>query len=297
MLKEKSRNLMKMLASTDKCACLVGANAEGRNFYKKMTDSLQGERIGIWIDKKYNFFKLCGLNILPPKEIPHCRFDCIIVAGGFNKRFAEDLINEYSLTKLPCYCIEKDADEEMVDFEYPNIHYTDEKVSEDELEYINPIELVNENRLDIVIRYIAAKEILNREASCGVQMYKLLSLSMNDGEEFTRPFTTCAYFSAYESKKGFETFYNEFIKLSDSMKRNGFLMNHFIPISEKGGVINGSHRLAMAMALGKKVYIKRYIGFGEPFMKFDKDDLARIGCTDKQIQLVLMTYNKLKYQN
>lgn len=286
-------NLIAQLSRTQSRCLLIGATPVGRVVYKALSARAAANPIVCWTDKKYHFFTLCGLPISLPEEIKNIEVDMVIIAGNVNKPYALQIINVFQLNTLPCYLL-SGGEEQLEDFEYPNPHYTDEPVDEVRLHLVHPVQFITEGRLDLVIRYLACQEILDNAPAEGVRLYEMLTMSMNNGEEYVRPFTTCAYFSAYESKKGFDAFYRSFRDLIASMSEKGFLKEHFIPVSEKWGVINGAHRLACALALNKKVYVKRYIGFGEPFLTFDIAALKRIGCTEEQIALVLDAYNNLK---
>lgn len=286
-------NLIAQLSKTQSRCLLIGATPVGRVVYKALSERTAANPIVCWTDKKYNFFTLCGLPISLPEKIKSIEVDTVIIAGNVSKPYALQLMKEFHLDHVPCYLL-SGGEEQLEDFDYPNLHYTDETMDESSLHLVHPVQLINEGRLDIVIRYLACQEILANAPAEGVRLYEMLILSMNDGEEYVRPFTTCAYFSTYESKKGFDAFYRSFRKLIASMSEKGFLKEHFIPVSENWGVINGAHRLACALVLNKKVYVKRYIGFGEPFLTFDVDALKRIGYTEEQIAVVLDAYNSLK---
>lgn len=272
---------------------LVGNDAPVRKFYKFITAQYGNKVLPFWTDKKYVFFKKCGLNITNPKDVDFKQIDSILISGyagiAFYNNSLKAMVHEstpaFELTGVPL---------EYEDYVWNNIKYTDEQVDEKELLLLDPIELVTENRLDIVIRYIACKELIANQPQEGVAMYKILSESMNGCEEYVRPFTTCSYFSAYPSKKGINSFIDSFSKLIRSMQENGFLMKHFVPLSENGGVINGTHRVATALVLGEKVYAQKYIGYGDPFLSFRKDELKQRGFSDSQIDLIVRTYKSLK---
>ena len=94
-------------------------------------------------------------------------------------------------------------------------------------------------------------------------------------------------------KKGAEHFVESFRKLLYSVKEKGFQKQHFIPVTEKMNLLNGAHRMIAALIFGQTVWIKKYTGFGEPFIVFGIEDLHKLDCTPGQIQLVADTYKKL----
>ena len=81
------------------------------------------------------------------------------------------------------------------------------------------------------------------------------------------------------------------------IEEKGFDKKHYIPLSETCGVINGTHRVAAALALNIPVYAKVFIGFGEPFLSFGIDDLKRIGCSEDQIKVIENEFKKIKKES
>lgn len=293
MEKITAHEMLKTVLNSSGGWLLIGATRSGRGLYKALEKQGKEKLISVWTEKKYNFFKLCKLPMKSPDAITKEKISGIILSSDFVEKCYYQFCDTYHLESLPVYEMYGEADD-FPDFEWIDPKYTDTDLNEYELISINPLQLINEKRLDIVIRYIACKEILNGISSDGIDMYNKLTFSMNDGEEFVRPFTTCSFFSDYKEKKGTSNFIGDLSKLISSMKENGFSAKHFIPLSQNYGVINGTHRVATALALGINVYARVFVGFGEPFLSFDKNDLKRIGCSDEQIALVEKEYKTLK---
>lgn len=271
---------------------LIGATEAGRGLYCALKRQGQEAAISMWTDKKHNFYRMCGLPIDDPEKIGTRSFDRIILSSESVCQFFETLSAACPLDGHPTYVM-YGSTAGLPDFPWNNPKYTDNDADPKDLVDIDPHFLINEKRLDIVIRYIACREIMAGTVSDGVKMYKKLILSMNDGEEYVHPFTTCSYFSSYSEKKGVNDFLEGFSALIGSMQKNGFSPRHYIPLSPSYGVINGTHRIAAALALGINVYAKIFVGFGEPFLFFKTDDLKRIGCTDLQLALTEKTCKEL----
>lgn len=287
-------DLLKDILPSAQCL-IIGADETGRYLYKRIQKERPDVTVSGWIDKKYEFFIRCALPVIRPQDIPATVADTVVIAGRGGAAYADRLVEEYGLDRRKCvYYYVSDVETAFDDFIYPNIRYTDEAVSDEELEHVAPVSLLTDRCLDIVIRYIACKEILDGASGPGMELYRILTMSMNQGEEYTRPFTRCAYFSAYESKKGFDAFQSGFERLIDSMRRNGFDKKHFIPLTEKREIINGAHRTAAALALHENIYGKVYCGFGDRFLSFSTDDLRRIGYTGDQISYIWNSYQTIK---
>ena len=283
--------LISLLERNNYRALLIGATVGGRNLYCELEARGMLHHIAFWTDEKSAFYKLCGLPVRDYAEIKGC-CDVIIIGGSRAEKFAAKLLASIGMDTLPIYRV----DQEQVgtrDFVWHNIKYTDLPVNEDELIEIDPRLLLREDRIDLAVRYLAAMEILNGTAGQGLDIYLNHLLCVNGFEEHVKPFTTCAYFSDYREKKGAQTFIQSFKKLLNSMEKNGFNKQHFIPVTEDMKVLNGAHRLIAALIYDKNVWIKKYRGFGDPFVVVRVEELRKMGCTPQQIKLVEETYQQL----
>lgn len=283
--------LISMLRQNNSRALLIGATVGGRNLYCELEalDALQ--HIALWTDEKHAFYRLCGLPIQDYAEIKP-DYDLVIIGGKRAEKFARHLLQMHSLDNLPVYRVDE-AQVGSRDFAWNNIKYSDFPVNDDELIEIHPRMLLNEKRMGLVIRYLAAMEILDGTDGDGLELYRKYIYFLNGFEEYVKPFTTCSYFSDYEQKKGADHFIQTFQSLLYSVRENGFDKRHFIPVTETMNLLNGAHRMIAALIFGQNVWIKKYHGFGEPFIVFGIEDLPKLDCTPQQIQLVATTYRKL----
>lgn len=284
-------DLIALLRQHNYRALLIGATVGGRNLYCELEALGALQHIALWTDEKYAFYQMCGLPMADYANV-EADYDLVIIGGKRAEKFAAHLLETKKLENLPVYRV----DETQVgtrDFVWRNLKYSDFPVSDAELTEIDPRELLSETRMGFVIRYLAAMEILSGKDGDGLELYKRYIYFLNGYEEFVKPFTTCAYFSDYEEKKGAEHFVESFRKLLYSVKEKGFQKQHFIPVTEKMNLLNGAHRMIAALIFGQTVWIKKYTGFGEPFIVFGIEDLHKLDCTPGQIQLVADTYKKL----
>ena len=115
------------------------------------------------------------------------------------------------------------------------------------MDKIKPIELVTHFRFDLVLKYLYAKSILkNYKTNFFKEMYKKHLELWNGFREYDNP-----------EKCTFEAFDNDFKKIIQSMKNDGFNPEiSRVPILENKYIVNGAHRVASALALDKEVYLK-----------------------------------------
>lgn len=105
--------------------------------------------------------------------------------------------------------------------------------------YRNPLDLINKNRLDIVVKYCYAKA-------------KLSGMGINFYEKLYVEHMLCInglYESDSQKKIGQEEFLVAFNDLLKSMEINGFDISKPIPVSGKN-ILDGAHRVAACAALG-----------------------------------------------
>lgn len=112
--------------------------------------------------------------------------------------------------------------------------------------------LVNPKRLDLVVKYLYAKEILENEINTYQQdIYKDLyirHIAMRTmGEEPDK------------SKQNIYEYLTSFRKLIDSIRQNGFMpppQCASVPITQDGLLADGSHRIGASVALNQDIYVK-----------------------------------------
>ncbi|WP_158621810.1 radical SAM protein [Helicobacter sp. MIT 05-5293] len=112
--------------------------------------------------------------------------------------------------------------------------------------------LVNPKRLDLVVKYLYAKEILENEINTYQQdIYKDLyirHIAMRTmGEEPDK------------SKQNIDEYLTSFRKLIDSIRQNGFMpppQCASVPITQDGLLADGSHRIGASVALNQDIYVK-----------------------------------------
>jgi len=139
---------------------------------------------------------------------------------------------------------------------------------EAELINIDGRQLLSVNRLDIVVRFLFIKAILENKMTNEIEsLYARTILSRNGASEAE------GYYS-WDIKEGMESFITELEKLLESIQRDGFKKEYYIPIAKDLGLYNGAHRLAACIALNKNVWIRycgesRFTNFN--FEYFDKN--------------------------
>lgn len=270
------RSGVELLCGQDRRAFLLGATRGCRALYLELTKRGGEGRIDGWYDRKYAFYRFCGLPMTDPEDLPEGRIDLLIVSSPFGLR-----VNRAVYDRLSCQAAQilllSDYDYTFPDLEWSEPKYTQLPVDPAELLCMNPKDILDESRLDIVVRYRAAKELL---AGCndgaGMNAYRVMMAGLG-ADEHTRPFTTCSFFSDYSEKIGVSSFEQGFVALISSMKEKGFQKERYVPLSQTRRLLNGAHRVSVAMALGEKVYARVFRGYGEPYLTFGADTLEAAG--------------------
>jgi hypothetical protein len=115
------------------------------------------------------------------------------------------------------------------------------------MEKFSPLDLVTHFRFDLVLKYLYAKSMTkNYKTNFFKEMYKKHLELWNGFREYDNP-----------NKCTFEAFDEEFKKIIESMKVDGFNPEiSKVPVVEEKYIVNGAHRVAAALALDKEVYVR-----------------------------------------
>ena len=112
------------------------------------------------------------------------------------------------------------------------------------VESISPVSLMTVGRLDLGFKIIFL-ELLKYGAKFGLTAYRKNIEACNFGK-YHEP--------GRNDKNNLESFVNEFLDTSESIKNEGFdLTKSLIPLSKNGSIANGAHRVASAIFFDKPV--------------------------------------------
>jgi hypothetical protein len=156
---------------------------------------------------------------------------------------------------------------------------------------VSPFDLISENRLDLVCKYLLFKQIESKSIDENIiDIYNRHIMMRTGGTENTDRFID------NQRTKSTLTDYLEGAKsLFVSMKTKGFDFSFPIPCYE-GGIENGAHRIACSIALGIKE-IPVFHSIPKRYLKWDRSWFENNGFTDQEISLLENTYLKLKETN
>ena len=127
-------------------------------------------------------------------------------------------------------------------------------VGEDKIEYIQARELLVSNRIDLIVKYKFV-EAYDRGINVPFlqQLYYTHLEAFTDGK-FIEP-------GKEGSKRSFQDYLTVFEELINSIKRDGVRKEiSVIPVGRNNAILNGSHRVAIAMYYNLTVPIVRYEG-------------------------------------
>jgi len=126
-------------------------------------------------------------------------------------------------------------------------------VGSGEPELVSPLSLFSPDRLDLVVKLRFFESLLTGENRTAVEdLYRRTILARTGGVEppdhMGRP----------SEKKTIDHYVEDCVTLLETMQRCGFDSAHPIPVGNTTQLLNGSHRVACAAALGLKVTLLRF---------------------------------------
>ncbi|MDR1941597.1 MAG: hypothetical protein LBQ47_04655 [Endomicrobium sp.] len=156
------------------------------------------------------------------------------------------------------------------------------------LKEVNASDLVSPQRLDIVVKYLYAKELYCGNLSNKIKSLYARHILMRTGG--VEPPSAIA--SDPPPKKEFlQDYFDAFAKLMQSIKENGFDNKTPVPVSKINNLpLNGAHRIACSAALGQKIKVH----FDErPGGAWDFTWFAEHGFSTEDIMYILSGFMKI----
>jgi len=239
---------------------IYGAGKVGRAFWHQLKTVGYG-RVILWVDKNYKRYQEQGMQVSNPKALTGTEYDRLVIAVldtrvmyEIRKELLDMGVEAHKLVwsdrfrlKIPGQFTYHSAQEEYNALQNQNV-----------FQKVPALRMVSYKRLDILIRYLLCKDIINEvENEENLKLYFRFFLTMNGAEE-PMNMERIGYFSDYERKCGLQEFLESFRALVSSMEKGGFQKSAYIPTGTDKLNLNGSHRAAAALALEKEIWIKEY---------------------------------------
>lgn len=269
---------------------LYGASECGYDYYRQIISTGYCE-IVLWVDRQYEWWRYLNLPVDDPKSIISVAFDMVVITAE-NKLVYESMrrdLHNYGVEDSRIFWKENSliAGNIVTRYSAERVH-----MEAQEAEMMDGKALLREERLDVVIRSLYAKSIIKNDNNSKYEtMYYKLMMTQNNGMEPTEGMIS-GFFSEYSFKGGWKAFKKSFQELIISMQENGFERDYFIPLDIQGRMINGAHRLAVALALEVPVWVRIYPYEGIRLI-FDDIWLYEHGFSEEDIQYIKNVYEEL----
>lgn len=271
---------------------LYGAGSVGYEFYCQLTHSNYCKEV-TWVDSQYEWYSKIGLSVKSPDVITDLKYDYIVVAVDRVETYLS--IKEFLSNKsIP-----------MNKIIWNDNYFYDNKLTVEGFEsdlhlcdaYItSPMSLIDENRLDIIVRYLYAQAILVGDC---IEQYKELYFKLTNAiNKGVEPLNNGIYacFSQYDNKSTINEFDESFKSLIKSINDNGFMKEYYIPLGNDNKPVNGAHRIAAALAIGVDVYAVKFaeINASKMCYAYNEDWLRNNDFCDEEIEDIVNAYSILK---
>lgn len=268
-----------------------GSGEVGYDFYQQIMTSGYCALLG-WTDSQYTWYQYLGLPVTAPDGVDWDRVDAVVVAVTKQEHYQEikQTVRQRGIPENHIFWKQDYALREL-----PVPHLDKERRGQEakRARRCVPKDFVTEKRLDIVIRYMYAKELLQGIGDGeGCRLYTKFIEKKGLEEPISNK--VFAFFSDYEQKIGVSAYKESFQELIRSMKTKDFEKEYFVPLDKHGEIINGAHRLAAALALeipAWAVDFPLFEGFG---FDFSQEWMERNGFSHEEIQTVKERLEQLK---
>lgn len=141
-------------------------------------------------------------------------------------------------------------------------------VDDDKIFTMNIKNFITDEHIDIIVRYLYIEAYLEDK----------------DYEKYKKLYEKMMY------KRVGKSYFNEFNKIIDSFKNNGYLKKYPIPVNTKNKMLNGSHRLACCLYFNINPYV--YV-FDEPDHNYTIDWFKENDFTNNEIVEIINKKNEL----
>jgi hypothetical protein len=257
---------------------IYGAGRAGQNFFHQVRNMQYCDIIYI-VDQNYERIKFYGVEIRPIEALKNSsEYDyCVISVLDFNaKQQIFDTIKSLGIPEekiiLP---VNNEFSWAFYGFSSQSQEYEYAKSFEGYFRQCDAREFVRSKRMDITVRYLLFKDFINRiDRPEHKSLYSRCVLARSGGKE-------AALFHSGDGKDGVRNYIEKAKELCESISENGFLPEHYIPVSECGATLDGLHRIAAAIVTGNPVMVREYHNSQPLYCDFSIFERTGFGTEDK----------------
>lgn len=264
---------------------LYGAGNVGKDFYQQISNTGYANIVA-WVDKNYKICSSSGMPVSAIETIKDCRFDYVVLAianSDIALEIRKFLVSTYGLENEKIIYHDSIMQDKIT---YKNIYQDEDMLKSSDIVCVNPKMMLSAKRLDLAVRYLLAKDILNEIYNeDNLSLYSRMLLVRNCASEPEQ------YFAEY-GREGVKEYIASVKNICASMKENGFDKSRFIPVGDNKIFLNGAHRTAVALALDEKIWIKHLEGQNGTF-DFDMKWFADNGFNEEDKLRILRAYADL----
>lgn len=149
--------------------------------------------------------------------------------------------------------------------------------------FCNPEELLISERIDLISKIVFINAYKYSKMCTFIKEYYLNVVGLLTSDSFVE------YNNSYKNSK--EKYINDFIKLYENIVKNGFLDSSIIPVGQNHAILDGAHRLAIAIVNNYKIPIQV---FNNVNLVFDASTMFKRGANSQLVDYTVLEYIKRK---
>lgn len=170
----------------------------------------------------------------------------------------------------------------MIPDNIKKLYNIDEKKINHHFEYVHPIQLLQSSRIDIAAKYLylAFKDVSRQYAE---EVYS----------EHIRCMTKGAFIEPLSKKNNLKAFINDFNALYERMRDNGYDKENPIPVDRNYKILDGAHRVTVALQLGIELPVVK-IEIDGIYDIYDQYYFEHCGIKQHILENIIRMYIKLQ---
>ncbi len=236
---------------------LQGGGIAGKNYFAQILRTKWCEVVAV-CDRNHQNILIRDIPIIPIEDLCTVEYDKILITQ-LDRKVRDEIKNQLIQAGIDEDKIISAYDSQLFDWNNPPVgfvrqedEYYAKKDFQGYLQEIDPDILISSERIDIIVRYLLFRDfVFEVDNDIHLSLFSRFVFCRTGGIESKN------YFSD-EGKETVKQFVDNGRELCKSIAVKGYDVKKFIPLGHNNKPYDGLHRIAAALALGEKIWVRNY---------------------------------------